>query len=178
MLVTNRAYDQGFYRDAADLSVTVISDERDYSGITVNEFTAWALGLKPEGTVYFDSIVGDRTCADAERGTGYIEVTENVGGILWDICTSDWSGLLAQLGLLSAGLKQEFFLSRLPVESTLSVLVRATDGVETPFAPETNWLYDPTRNSVPFRDYTPEPLAVVEITYEVLASSTLDPEAG
>lgn len=173
VLVTNAADDDGFYREEADISIVVISDERDYSDISVNEFASWMMTLKPEGSAYFSSIVGpdDNSCRTAERGTGYLEVTERVGGIAWDICTSDWSGLLTELGLQAAGLKREFFLSLVPVEPSIEVAVVDPDGVETAYAVDTNWTYDRSRNSITFVEYTPVPLSVVRITYDVLAES-------
>jgi len=172
VLVTNQSQDQGFYRSEADLSVIAISDERDYSDVSLNEFSSWLAGLKPEGTVYFSSIVGPdpNGCATAERGTGYLEVTERVGGIEWSICDSDWSDLLAELGLQAAGLKREFFLSLVPVQDTIEVSVAETDGSEVAFTPE-EWTYSATRNSVTFVEYLPDPLSVVHLSYEVLSSS-------
>lgn len=172
VLVTNQSQDQGFYRAEADISVVVISDERDYSDVSINEFTSWLSGLKPDGTVYFSSIVGPdpNGCATAERGTGYLEVTERVGGIEWSICDTDWSDLLAELGLQAAGLKREFFLSLVPVEDTIEVSVTETDTDEVTFTPE-EWTYSPTRNSITFTEYLPDPLSVVHISYEVLSSS-------
>lgn len=181
-LVTNaNAENAGFYRQDADLSIIVISDERDQStDVSVNEFINWALGLKPDGAVYFSSIVGpspngcNSANGNAEAGIGYLEVTERVGGIEWSICESDWSDLLAELGLLAAGLKHEFFLSLVPVVDTIEVSVTTPDGSEVDFAPE-DWTYSGVRNSITFVSYLPEPLSVVHITYDVLASSEMDP---
>ncbi|MFZ5478144.1 MAG: hypothetical protein ACOZNI_15360 [Myxococcota bacterium] len=164
----------GFYRDDAALDVILISDEVDHSNVGTGSFVAWLEGLKPDPAfVSFSSIVGlsDDDCDTAARGTGYLEVTDAVGGIAWSICTDDWPGLLAELGQEAAGLKHEFFLSRVPVEATIEVKV---DGEAYGAG---DWTYSRTRNSVTFLDYTPEPLSVVEIRYEVLASA-LDPTAS
>ncbi|MFN7143560.1 MAG: hypothetical protein ACK4YP_07290 [Myxococcota bacterium] len=165
----------GFYREDASLSVIVISDEVDYSEMSVVEFSNWMLGLKtdPRATVSFSSIVGPEPsgCPTAERGRGYLEATRNIGGIEWSICEEDWGPLLTELGLSAAGLKREFFLSLVPVESTLSVTVE-DDGEVTPYAADVDWTYSRSRNSITFVDYTPTPLSIVEIRYEVLASSS------
>jgi hypothetical protein len=168
---TNNA---GFYREDAALSIVVISDEIDYSRMSVDEFVNWMLGLKTsEGMVSFSSIVGPapRGCATAERGSGYLEVTEQVGGIDWSICTDDWSGMLTELGLQAAGLKREFFLSLVPVEETIVVTVEPDDGGSAIEFSATDWTYSRARNSVTFASYVPDPLSVVNITYDVLASS-------
>lgn len=164
----------GFYRDEASLSIVIISDEPDQSDVSVNEFTSWIGGLKTdeEYSVTFSAIVGpDRsTCPAAERGTYYIEVATQLDGIIWPICTEDWSSVLEELGLRAAGLKQEFFLSLVPVGESIAVTVTDTDGVVTPYIADTDWNYSRTRNSISFTEFTPLPLNVVEITYQVLAS--------
>lgn len=173
-LVTNATTSSaGFMRDSADLSIIVISDERDWSrDVTVNEFSTWMTSLKPDGNTYFSSVVGlGNSCVNAERGTGYLEVTSNVGGIEWDICSNDYSSLLDQLGLQAAGLKNEFFLSLVPVESSIEVTVTDTDGHETPYEVGTDWTYSQSRNSIAFAEFVPTPLSVVHITYDVLSTS-------
>ncbi len=182
-LVTERDVSNvGFYRDDAALSIIVISDEPDYSRVEVDEFTNWMRTLKLDANlVSFSSIVGPVPggCSTAEAGVGYVEVTRAVGGIEWPVCTSDWSGLLTELGLQAAGLKREFFLSLVPVESTLAVSVLPRGG-GTPqlFELGGDFTYDRARNSITFLDYVPEPLAEVRVTYEVLASSSAPNDLG
>ncbi|MDP2313078.1 MAG: hypothetical protein Q8P41_09255 [Pseudomonadota bacterium] len=175
-LTTERySTNDGFYRDEASLSIVVISDEPDQSDVSVNEFTTWIGGLKTEEeyTVSFSAIVGpDRSsCSTAERGTYYIEVATQLDGIIWPICEEDYSTVLEELGLRAAGLKQEFFLSLVPVEESIVVTVEDSDGVATPYAADTDWTYSRTRNSITFGEFTPLPLNVVDIRYEVLAST-------
>ena len=169
----------GFYRPEASLSMVVISDEHDQSadnrlGVgSTSEFISWAEGLKTkEGMVSFSSIVGltNADCPEAEKGMGYLEATNSIGGIKASICDSDWSGVLTELGLQAAGLKREFYLSLRPVEETITVSV-TTDGEEEGFDEGDDWTYDAARNSITFVEYVPDPLSVVNIDYEVLASS-------
>ncbi len=165
----------GFYRDDASLSIVIISDEPDQSDVSVNEFTSWINNLKTdeELTLTFSAIVSPdhSTCPAAERGTYYIEVANQLDGIIWPICQEDYSGVLDELGLRAAGLKREFFLSLVPVEASLAVTVEDSEGVVTPYVVDTDWTYSRTRNSITFSEFTPLPLNVVEITYEVLAAS-------
>lgn len=173
-LVTNATTTSaGFMRDEADLSIIVISDERDWShDVTVNEFSSWMTALKPDGATYFSSVVGlGNGCPTAERGTGYLEVTGNVGGIEWDICSTDYASLLDQLGLQAAGLKNEFFLSLVPVESSIAVSVTDPEGGVTDYSAGSDWTYSQSRNSVSFSSVFPDPLSVVNITYDVLSTS-------
>ena len=176
------ATNAGFYRQEASLSIVVISDEPDQSDVSVNEFVNWIEGLKTDEqyTVSFSAIVGPdhTTCSTAERGSKYLEVTAALDGIVWPICDEDYSSVLEELGLRAAGLKQEFFLSLVPVESSITVNVRGTDDALTPYAAETDWTYSRTRNSITFSEFTPLPLSVVEIEYEILASSDESDDAG
>lgn len=178
VLVENaNAENAGFLREEADLSIVIISDEPDYSdNVSINELSNWLLSVKPDGNTYFSSIVGleSRNPCETERGTGYLEVTALVGGISWDICDSDWSDLLAALGLQAAGLDDEFFLSLVPVEASIEVLVTTPDGTATALLPE-EWIYSLPRNSVTLSSVTPEPLSVIQITYDVLASAQDEP---
>lgn len=161
---------QGFYRDDASLSIIVISDEIDYSRTTVTEFSNYLTSLKAgtNNVVTFSSIVGlsNNDCGTTMRGTGYLEVTQAVGGIAWSICTNDWADLLTELGLQAAGLKREFFLSLAPVEDSIEVSVDDPD-----FDNRDAWEYDPVRNSIRFESYIPAPLSTVTITYMPLATA-------
>jgi len=69
---------------------------------------------------------------------------------------------------LTSGLKREYFLSQLPVPSTVEV--RVIDGENTFQFFEDDWSYNNIRNSITFEEYVPDQLAEVEITYELLAS--------
>ncbi len=181
----------GFYREDAALSVVVISDEPDFSTIRVNTFVTWMRGLKvSDDMVSFSSIVGPLPtgctppgggwdATPAEAGVGYVEVTRDLGGVEWSICSSDWQGALTELGLQAAGLKREFFLSLVPVESTIAVHVEPQDGEPTaPFVAGTDYTYSRARNSITFLTFVPPPLSQVVVTYEVLASTPIAAGTG
>lgn len=173
---------QGFYREEAVLSIVVISDEIDYSRkISNSEFISWMNSLKPEDDqTWFSAIVGPkpRGCSsangDAMAGDGYLEIVDGVGGIDYSICEEDFSSVLEELGMQAAGLKREFFLTEVPVIDTLKVSV-TTDGDTRKFD-ESEWTYDGVRNSVTFASFVPDPLAVVNVSYEPLADAQA-PEA-
>jgi len=159
----------GFERDDAYLSIIMISDEDDSSGqtpIALTPFETWLQNKKPvAGMATFSSIVGPRGgCATADAGTQYLDVTEAVGGIEWSICNPNWDTVLQQLGMQAAGLKREFFLSQLPVESTIHVWV------DDPSNDGNAWTYDRARNSVTFTDFVPDPLSDVHIDYALLSA--------
>ncbi|MEQ1508569.1 MAG: hypothetical protein ABMB14_40430, partial [Myxococcota bacterium] len=173
----------GFYRDEADLHTIVISDEEDQTlptVITAEEFTQWYDDLKPpERRQTYSSIVSFIDNPPADRGTRYLKVTDTIGGIAWDIAERDWSPVLTELGLQAGGYKTEFFLSHRPVPDTIAVVEERTDGVIIPHAPavfddaghlvDGRWTWNEPRNSITFEEYVPEPLAVIAITYTLLA---------
>ncbi len=174
-----RAENDGFLRgEKAGLHIIVVSDEDDYSGanpITINEFVEYLLNLKEDPElVTFSSVVGPPTgCGgggifdEAEPGDDYFAITEQVGGVMHSICTEDWSRTLDDLGLLASGLKQEFFLAELPVPGTIEVTV-IDQGADFELQEGRDWDYNEGRNSITLTDYTPPPLAQIEITYELL----------
>ncbi len=173
-----------FLRDDSAVHIIVVSDEHDYSTanpISKAEFIEYLNNLRAEDdNVSFNSIVAPRQnlCPSVtEPGTEYIDVTEGVGGVFWSLCDEDWVGALEAIGLETAGLKREYFLSSKPVEGTVDVTVIDVDGVEVEFFPYDavadtgDYTYSEVRNSVTFLNYVPAPGAVVQIHYEVLAAS-------
>jgi len=168
-------YNDGFIREEAGLHIIVISDEQDSSSndpISKGEFISYLNTLKPtEEMVTFSSIVQPPNCGfcgGGSAGTHYIDVTNSVGGILWDINEPDWSTVLEQLGVQAAGLKREFFLSELPVIDTIEVWIEE-NGAVFQFLEGDDWTYNVNRNSVVFNEYIPDPLSEIYITYDKLA---------
>jgi len=166
-----------FIREDATLHLVMISDEPDGSGndiISQSEFVKYLTELKWDSDmVTFSSIVGPPGgCGtgfggvQAEEGVGYLEVSDEVGGIKHSICTEDWDLVLDELGMQAAGLKREYFLSQLPVVDTIDVRI-LFEGNNFEKGPD-EWTYDPVRNSITFDSYVPDPLAEVQLTYEVL----------
>jgi hypothetical protein len=188
-----------FYREDASLSVIVISDEEDQSKnnpVSLEEFKSWLTNLKSNvDMVNFSSIVclsdsdvGGVPCrhednagafwANPTIGSEYVEVTDTVGGVLWDIRDSNWTQVLEELGMQAAGLKREFFLADIPVPQTISVWVQepAEDGGEIfYFDMGQDYDYSPTRNSIKFHTFVPTPLSEVFIEYELLSAVVVGP---
>jgi hypothetical protein len=165
-------YNSGFRRDDADLHIVAISDDEDQSGnnpISLTEFIDWLQdSAGAEGRVTFNSIVNDPgPCSgDCAPGLQYMEVTQTVGGILWDITEPDWAPVLEQLGMQATGLKREFFLTRLPVPTTIEVRVEI-DGNTTALERDLDWEYDRERNSVLLLEFVPDPMAEIIIDYDL-----------
>lgn len=192
-----QAANAGFYRDDAALHIIVVSDEEDQSG---NQFQAEFLDFlhqlkPPEVPLTFSSIVelqnaGCGRADDGTRGRGYIETTDEIGGIISNICLGDWSPVLTELGEQAAGRKHEFFLSEVPVPGSIEVTVEARrlwHGIDLDKIPDGHTLeeacgrwegdearcfgftYDPTRNSIYMPDWSPSPMATIVVDYALLS---------
>jgi hypothetical protein len=168
-------HNAGFLRDTAALHIITVSDEPDYSGvdpISLPEFVDYLNDFKPlPDEVTYNAIV-----MPDPIGTRYIDVVDQVGGVYWSLEAENWVGALEAIGLATAGLRKEYFLTELPVEDTIRVTV-VSYGYEqgfTEFLPESglgDWVYSAERNSVAFLTYVPDPGAEVRITYDVLSSA-------
>lgn len=151
--------------------VVIITDEQDASTnepVSKPEFIQYMNDLREDPTlVTFNSIVA---FSGPTRGTDYLEYTAAIGGSQQDITTTDWVSVLEDLGVQAAGLNREYFLSRLPVESTIEVSVTLSTGVTTlTFTPD-QYTYSAGRNSITFLEYVPAPLSTVKIKYTLLSS--------
>ncbi|MEQ1502816.1 MAG: hypothetical protein ABMB14_11330 [Myxococcota bacterium] len=170
-------YNAGFYRDEAAIHTVVISDEQDQTETTVitkPEFIDWYDTLKREADQRtFSSIV---TMSGYDAGSDYLDVTDQIGGIAWNIVDGDWATVLDRLGVQATGMKREYFLSHLPVPDTIEVEVHDPHGTVLPFGeaagepPTGGWTYDPQRNSISFVEFIPEAASRVVIRYTLLAS--------
>lgn len=187
---------EGFYRHGAALDVIFVSDEDDVSElITRAEFHQWLDGLKwsPE-MVTLHSIVAPNLFGDCSVafsvGTEYLASSAYTGGQTFSICETNWEPMLDTLGLEASGLKREYFLTKVPVIDSLEVEVVlesdegrvtvefVTCGPEDELAvPDCEVLYVPTRNSVVFLEYIPDPGAEVVATYFIQAEYAAAPDA-
>tara|TARA_R100000808_G_scaffold15577_1_gene35858 strand:+ start:5317 stop:6381 length:1065 start_codon:yes stop_codon:yes gene_type:complete len=174
-----------FYREDALLSIIVISDEPDFSTeITIEEYISWLQNLKddPEDVIFSSIVCLQEGYLNGIRcdnppawtaplvGKQYIEVTNVIGGALWDIRENNWDEVLDELGFLTSGLKKEFFLSDIPVLETLDVYVQEPEGNTYEFKLDLDYTYSRVRNSITFISYTPPQYSKVNIEYIPLES--------
>lgn len=181
----------GFLRDEADLHIIFVSDDNDQSGtnpVSKSEFIGWADNLKNDGfeVVMHGIVTPSNPCNGNIVSQDYLDYAAVTGGITYSICAADWAPALDALGLLAAGLKREFFLTRIPVhvpELLLDVQVRTVDEngdpvlldfvecklgqEELPGFEDCQVVYVPGRNSIVFLEYVPDPLAEVLVTYGI-----------
>lgn len=167
------AWNDGFLRDDARLSIIVVSDENDATSNdpSMGELATVLQGLGREVTI--SAIVTPETpCGINKPGLEYAQMVQATGGLLLDICEEDWSPLLEALGILAGGLSRTFYLPRRPVEETIEVWIE-DEGVRIDFAAD-DWTYDPVANAITFVDYTPRAAAEVHVRYTLRA--TVAPE--
>lgn len=174
---------EGFYRPEAGLEVVFVSDEDDVSEIMSEaEFLAWFENLKwsPDRT-NAHAIVTPRNVNSCPEGLvpgiDYLDLAQATDGTSYNICAEDWAPMLDSLGLATSGLRLEYFLSRLPVLSTLNVSVATPEGLTLQFVEclagdeidrdDCEVIYNPARNSIVFLDYEPAPSAEVFMTYTI-----------
>lgn len=182
----------GFVRDAALQHIIFVGDEVEQSGsspIGKAEFLAWmrALKLFPDNTTAHSITglpTGGHSGCYADQQGDYLDYANQTGGITFDICapTEQWPGFLDELGFQAAGLKREFFLSRLPVPSSIELSVtmyNSVSGQDETFEfhqdPSLNaafrFTYNGSRNSVTFDQFLPEPFAEITVFYDLLEAT-------
>lgn len=182
-------FNDGFFRDTSSLHMIAFSNEDDKTPdatITPAEFVSWYGNLRTPDKRKFHSVVCLDEASEAcrlERGKRYIQVTHEIGGVIWDIEEIPYNTLLDGLGAQAAGLASEYYLTQVPVPGTLEVTIDDADsGGRIDFeeveadSTEVGYYYSPTRNSVLFVNYLPTPRSRIELTYERAAANYGQPD--
>jgi len=150
----------GFLRPNSSLSVIVLSDEDDgSSNISHIDWVAWLQGEQANRpSVTLNAIV------EFDDGLQYIDATNAVGGVLWDIDGGDYDEPVEQIGMATSGLVQEFPLTEIPVLGTIAVEVE-DEGVVYMFASEVDWQYNLDHNAIVFTEFVPSALSTIRVSY-------------
>ncbi len=196
IMTTGNGHNVGFLRPEAHLLVVFVSDEDDCSDegglegaentacysewdklVPVGDFVTEIEAIKeneenPYAAAQLAAIVGPEVtsgCIDATPGTRYIEAARLTGGLVGNICESDWSGILYDLGLNAVGIHTTFELEHGAVVGTLVVRV---DDVAVPESDIDGWTYDSEYYTITFHGSAiPERGSVIEAEYEVVAGT-------
>lgn len=158
---TITSHNAGFLRSDAALAVVFVSDEPDQSMNIVDyyeNFLRSIKGFRNPGLLSVSAITAPTPpgrCngpGGAATASGrYQSVAFRTGGSFHSICSTNWSGLMRDLGTRVFGVSTtRFFLLNPPVVSTLRVFV---NGLEVPAATTNgtvNWTYDFATNSIGF----------------------------
>jgi len=146
------AYNTGFIRDSAYLSLIFVSDEQDASPLPVNEyineFRDAKAGGDRESVIASALVVEDTSECNAEQqaaavvGTRYMDVAEQTGGLIGNICGDDFESIVTELSLNSSRLTDTFYLTALPaVDSLIVGVTDAGDAYEIDCATG-EWTYE------------------------------------
>jgi hypothetical protein len=192
----------GFMRPDAYLLIVIVSDEEDCSdagalegqpatacyderdALTPTlEFVSYFKALKEDPSyVQFGAIVGPliddpESCEDATPGRRYIDVADQMGGLVGNICGQDYGDIMQRLGLTATGVVSSFELSDAADVDTIEVTVGDSDGnngVIVPQATETvrpteGWLYNADTHFLTFYGTSIPPRgATITATYTVM----------
>jgi hypothetical protein len=122
---------QGFLREEAFLSLIFVSDEEDSSPLAVNDYINAFRDIKGQRSrdVFNASaltVIDEARCPEYSRsGTRYVDVAQQTGGVLGDICAEDFASIVTELSLNTSRLRDTFFLSAEPDAGTLKVQVNS-----------------------------------------------------
>ncbi len=177
----------GFVREGALLSLVFISASDDLSPDPV---TTWANrflsihGLRNDNLLSAHAIVAPPGgCGSASGGVRYRAIAEQLGGIVWDLCSADWSTALERIGMNCYDCYTTwYYLDDTPVdvdgdgqlEGDIQVRV---DGAAVPQSAygSTRWTYVVGANRIQFGPlYSPDPGSTVEVTYTPSCLGTPD----
>ncbi len=190
-------FNAGFYRPEAELHLIFVSDTFDNSNSPSHpEFMQWAANLKSRPSLVtmhaIVQLLNDPSCAGFARpGVDYMDYAQTTGGMMFSICEEDWAPGIEELSLQTSGLKQGFFLTRVPVfdpDLLLEIFVRYTNesnqeitlGFDICMAgdeienEDCRVVYNTGRNSVTFLDFTPPPKSEVLATYYISENFAAD----
>ena len=169
----------GFLRGRdAWLHITVVSDEDDSSTadpISRTRFVEWMNEIRPDTyRTTFNSIVTLHVRTGVETvGEKYLDLTDQIGGEVFDLQESLWPDMLDTLGGLQAPPPlREWYLSEQPIADTIEVTIEHLNVVFV-FDPLTDWTYDPIRNSIRFTEY--EVPAGAEVFVSYLPAASIEP---
>lgn len=134
----------GFLRPGAMLHVILVSDEPYQGPGTPAQFVGDWIALKggDPSLVKVSSVVDMSNC-EGLGNSGYVAATNLTGGLLIDICDSNWAvNHTAALAQASLSAMANFDLQGTVDPSTITVLVNGQ--------PATGWVFNPATNQVQF----------------------------
>ncbi|MFT5685496.1 MAG: hypothetical protein ACI8RZ_006448 [Myxococcota bacterium] len=176
-------YNDGFLRDEAYLSIIFVSDEQDGSPLPVNdyinEFRDSKSGGGRESVIASALVVENTNACNPEQqeyatvGSRYIDVAEQTGGLIGNICGDDFESIVTELSLNSSRLTDTFYLSALPEPGSLLVGVSNSGDVYEIDCDTGEWTYelqedgDEVLGVIVFdRAYMPPPNSKITVKYD------------
>lgn len=166
----------GFLRPDAFLAVIFITDEEDFSADTSTSLGNHSQDYSDPRIIpvqnyidFLDNLTnysvarrynvsavaippGDSSCLSNNRPDGkyanrYLDIIQATRGVMGTVCSSNFSKTLDEIQSNIAMLSTQFYLNKIPVVHTISVVV---NGVAIPRNIENGWSYDEEFNSILF----------------------------
>lgn len=195
----------GFLRDEAALAIIILSDENDCSDFgalgpdgsgedcytqteslrAVPDIVATFKDLKEDSSkISLSGIIGPRIvdetyCEQTYPGTRYYTAIELLGGVSADICQTDYSAVMDQLGLVASGILTTFQLEHAAVVETIVVTVTPLEGEPgiVKQSESNGWTYLEDYARIQFNgDAVPERGAMILVEYDVAGPVPDPPE--
>jgi hypothetical protein len=161
----------GFSRADADLHVVVLSDENDYSTMTVPDWIATTQVTRGPGyDVQLHGLIGPAGgCATADAGVRYAEAIRETLGAETSICVSDYTdgvSLIASTILATSGGSQALPLAADADPATLEVVVEVPGAGPTPLAPA-DYTWDAATQTLTVTGVNLPSGSTVTVTYDL-----------
>ena len=156
---------KGFLRKDALLSIIFVSDEPDQSKESSTFYSNFLLNIKGprrKDMIRVHTVIGlkgQTACGAASVGR-YKRLNTTYGGVLADICDTNWGNHLSKIGTATFGLRKQFFLTRAADPTSIVVKVNGT-------VIKTGFKYNVSANSIDF-DTAPAQGATIEIQYKAV----------
>lgn len=165
---------RGFMRDDARLGVIIVSEADDQSNTPIGPFMMQLSALKPRQELLTLSVmvplqaIAPAGCTYRRSGLAIraTQAANQLGGIVEEICSSDWAAALTALGTRAMAPSSSFSL-RAPVDQTSGSVTVSVQGQQVMPGPST-WSLSASTNSVVFtRAALPQTGETVTVTYPV-----------
>lgn len=161
----------GFSRAGADLHVVVLSDENDYSTMTVPDWIATTRATRGAGSdVQLHGLIGPASgCATADVGVRYAEATGSTLGAETSICASDFTDgvdLISSTILATSGGSQAFPLQTDADPATIAVVADIPGAGPTPVAPG-DYAWDAATQTLTVTGLNLPSGSIVTVTYDL-----------
>jgi len=167
-----------FLRDDALLVIVFVTDDKDFSVGTPNDYKVFLDGLKGENTLkeqkWIANYIGitdldDPNCKTfgdySVRGEDYIELSQSSGGVSDSICDTDFSSYIDQITLRLKSVLSRYKLEDIPILDSLTVY---KNGVVVRQDNLDGWVYEKETNTVVLNGSAkPGPNDDIEIKFEI-----------
>ena len=180
----------GFLRDDAVLAVVCMTDATDNAPHAPPYYLNQLLNIKgaQRPGLFSYNVIGPFLPSAPAGECGYDDsattgndgkhsfMVASTGGIKEEICSTDWSQALQNVGKNAFGYRTNFFLTSVPdLAAAPPAIVVTIDGAALPQIDSSNgatvWSYDSMSNAVKFEPlYLPEPGRVMNVKYHVVCN--------